>query len=185
MGATKYPVLDPDFKLKLLGACRDDEERGLISLLWLTGMHVCVFSNDEDRPRPRIKKEGPITYIYWKRAKTGKELRQAIPRDMVEVITDFLALKHGKRKCIKVYSDKVREIGRRAGYDDVSPNTLRHTRCLRGLLSKERGGEGRTMWEMTTVMGCSIDVVRRNYSVLHDLQYLDDAELGKEYEEVP
>jgi hypothetical protein len=29
MGVTKYPVLDDDFHIKMLGCCSDGEERGL------------------------------------------------------------------------------------------------------------------------------------------------------------
>ena len=38
MGCTKYPVLDDGFYLRMMGACADDEERGLVTIFDLTGM---------------------------------------------------------------------------------------------------------------------------------------------------
>ena len=50
MGCTKYPILNQGFTLKMPGACRNDEERGLITVLDLTGMHVsCVCSQGPKR----------------------------------------------------------------------------------------------------------------------------------------
>lgn len=37
MSCTKYPALDDDFLLKMLGACPKDEERSLNSILDPTG----------------------------------------------------------------------------------------------------------------------------------------------------
>lgn len=167
MGATKYPILDPDLKLKLLGACANDGERGLIALLWLTGMHVCVISkgkdkNGNERPRPELVKEGSLTYIYWKRAKTGKRLREVVPKDLLPVIQAFL---NERRKSQRHYFDLVRRIGERAGYEGMSPNTLRHSRCLRGLTV-----EGYTIYEMPHIMGCTLDVVVRNYAALKEYE---------------
>jgi integrase len=158
-GSTKYPILDPDFKLKMLGACRDDYERGLISLLWLTGMHPCIISKGE-RPRPEIIKEGPHIYIYWRRAKTAKRLREKVPKDMLEQIKGFL---DQPPKSQRHLFNLVQAVGERAGYDGISPATLRHSRCLRGLMI-----EGYTIYEMAHKMGCTLDVVVRNYSVVKE-----------------
>jgi len=160
-GSTKYPVLDPDFRLKLLGACEDDFERGLISILWLTGMHPCIIAKG-DRPRPEVTQEGNLTYIYWRRAKTGKRLREAIPKEMIVPIREFL---HYPLLSQRYLYDLVKRVGDRAGYQDVSPATLRHTRCLRGLTV-----EGYTIYEMAHKMGCTLDVVVRNYTALKDSQ---------------
>jgi hypothetical protein len=40
MGCTKYPILDDDFAVKMLGAFHSDEERGLVTILNLTGMPI-------------------------------------------------------------------------------------------------------------------------------------------------
>ncbi len=29
---TKYPVLDPEFRMKMLGCCHDSEQRGLVPI---------------------------------------------------------------------------------------------------------------------------------------------------------
>ncbi len=29
---TKYPVLDPEFRMKMLGCCHDSEQRGLVRI---------------------------------------------------------------------------------------------------------------------------------------------------------
>lgn len=70
MGSTKYPIIDRDVKLKMLGACKDDRERGLVLLLLNTGMHPSVFSsprkrNGKPRERPKIIREGSTRFIEW------------------------------------------------------------------------------------------------------------------------
>ncbi len=134
-------------------------------------MHVCIISSDEDRPRPKLVKEGPRTYVYWHRAKTGRSLRQAVPPDMLPSIQGFLDEGFGRRKCISQYSKMVRSVGKRAGYENISPNTLRHTRCLRALMPRDKGGDGLTIYEAAHVLGCSLDVVVRDYAALSDEQY--------------
>ena len=166
-GTIKYPVLDPDLRLKLLGACSNDVDRGLIAILWLTGMHPCILAKDLDakgneRPLPVIVKEGPITYLYWRRAKTGRSLREVVPKDLLPYIIAFLA---APRKSLRYNYDRIKNIGSKAGYRDVSAATLRHSRCLRGLRD-----EGYTIYEMAHKMGCSLDVVVRNYAALRDVQ---------------
>ena len=160
-GSTKYPILDPDLKLKLLGACMNNYERGLISLLWLTGMHPCVIAKGE-REWPEIQREGNLTYIYWRRAKTAKRLRESIPKDMVASIQGFLESPPISQRYLY---DIIHAIGLRAGYGDLSASTLRHSRCLRGLTV-----EGYTIYEMAHKMGCTLDVVVRNYAALKDSQ---------------
>jgi len=59
----------------------------------------------------------------------------------------------------------VNKIGLDTGYEDVSPMTFRHNRCLRGL-TKERY----TIFEIPQVMGCTLDVAVRNYSKLREDQ---------------
>lgn len=167
MGATKYPVLDPDLKLKMLGACSNDLDRGLIAILWLTGMHPCIISKDKDlkgndRPLPEIVREGPDTFIYWKRAKTGRRLREPIPKDLQSYIVTFL---NAPRKCLRYNYGRIRAIGLNAGYEGISAATLRHSRCLRGLTV-----ENYTIYEMAHKMGCTLDVVVRNYAALKEHQ---------------
>jgi hypothetical protein len=67
MGYTKYPVLDDGFLLKMLGSCQDDEERGLVIILDLTGMHVSSLCSLESS---NLLKQGNKTYLPWVRLKT-------------------------------------------------------------------------------------------------------------------
>lgn len=161
MGCTKYPVLDDDFLLKTLGACSDDEERGLITILDLTGMHVsslCSLSSEN------IIRQGNRTYLQWVRPKTNKTLQAQVPKESVETIEKFLKV---RRKSRQYYHFLVRKIGLKAGYEDVSPMTFRHNRCLRGLIK-----EGYSIFEIPQVMGCTLDVAVRNYSKLREDQLL-------------
>jgi site-specific recombinase XerD len=157
MGRTKYPVLDEDFYLKMLGVCADDEDRGMIAILDLTGMHVSSLC--ELGPENLIK-QGPNRYIRWVRPKTNRNLQALVPPDRIQVIETFLKK---RRKTRQYYHFLVKKIGERAGYEDISPMTFRHNRCLRAL-----GREQMPLFAVPQVMGCSLDVVVRNYSKLHE-----------------
>lgn len=159
MGCTKYPVLDDDFTIKMLGVCRDAEERGTIAILDLTGMHVSSLCElDKDN----LIKQGAKTYLRWVRPKTHKTLQALIPKEGIQTIKEFLSC---RRKSRQHYHALVKQIGIRAGYDDVSPMTFRHNRCLRGLTK-----EGYSIYEIPQVMGCTLDVAVRNYSKLREDQ---------------
>lgn len=161
MGVTKYPILDEDFLIKMLGSCRDDEERGLVLVLHITGAHtpsVC------DLKPSNLKKQGSRTFIQWKRPKTKKTLQAQIPREHIKVIKAFLGM---RRKSRQHYFNVLGAIGDRAGYDDVSAMTFRHNRCLRALTK-----EGYSIFEAPQVLGCTLDVVVRNYSKLREDQLM-------------
>jgi hypothetical protein len=153
--------LDDDFALKMLGACQDLEERGLVTLLDLTGMHISSVCNlyKED-----LVKQGNKAYIRWIRPKTNKTLQALVPKEILPTVNGFLGM---RRKSRQHYHALVKKIGQRAGYDDVSPMTFRHNRCLRGLTK-----EGYTIWEFPQVMGCTLDVAARNYSKLRENQLM-------------
>ncbi len=163
MGITKYPILDDDFSLKMLGACRNDEERGLMAILNLTGMHVsslCSLAPDN------FIRQGSRSYIRWIRPKTKKTLQALIPKESITPICEFLSM---RRKTRQHYHALVKQIGIRAGYQDVSPMTFRHNRCLRALTK-----EGYSIFEVPQVMGCTLDVAVRNYSKLREDQLSRD-----------
>lgn len=177
MGVTKYPILDEAFNLKVLGACKDDEERGIVKLLILTGMHVSVLTGVDyisKKTKKRVfrpplgpsnlVKQGPQNIIRWIRPKTTKTLESYIPKDDVEDIKAFLEMKHKTRQH---YFNMTKAIGERAGYDSVSPMTFRHNRCIRALTV-----ENRQIWEVPHVMGCTLDVAARNYSKKKDLEQI-------------
>ena len=159
MGCTKYPVLDDSFTLKILGACRNDEERGLVTILDLTGMHV---SSVCSLGPSSLIRQASKAYLRWIRPKTKKTLQALVPKEALQTIIEFLGM---RRKTRQHYHALVREIGRRAGFEDVSPMTFRHNRCLRGLTR-----EGYTIFEIPQVMGCTLDVAVRNYSKLREDQ---------------
>lgn len=159
MGCTKYPVLDDDFTIKLLGCCKDDEERGLVAILDLTGMHVsslCSLGPGD------IIKQGSRTYLRWVRPKTNRTLQALVPKERFQTIEKFLKM---RRKSRQFYHFLVKNIGLRAGFEDISPMTFRHNRCLRALTK-----EGYSIFEVPQIMGCTLDVVVRNYSKVREDQ---------------
>lgn len=161
MGRTKYPIMDSSFYPRMICACADDEERGLIAIFDLTGMHVsslCSLS-----PENMIR-QGSKTYLRWVRPKTNKTLQALVPKEHIRSIEKFLKM---RRKSRQFYHFLVKNIALRAGYEDVSPMTFRHNRCLRGLTK-----EGYTIFEIPQVMGCTLDVAVRNYSKLREDQLI-------------
>ena len=188
MGVTKYPIMDEGFALKVLGACKDVEERGLVKLLMLTGMHISVITGvdfiskkkstfGQRIVRPPLSssdviKQGSQYIVRWIRPKTTKTLEHYIPKADIEDIKAFLEMKHKTRQH---YFNMVKAIGERAGYDSVSPMTFRHNRCIRALTI-----ENRQIWEIPHVMGCTLEVASRNYSKKRDLEQVQgENELGK------
>lgn len=177
MGSTKYPIIDREVKLKMLGACKNDRERGLVLLLLNTGMHPSVFSsprkrNGKPRERPKIVKEGIIRYIEWKRPKTNKTLRSLpIRKDEITLIEAFLKC---PTQSNKHYDTILEGIGRRAGYDGVSCLTMRHTHCIWLLRAKDEGGAGFTIYQIPHFMGCTLEVAARNYSIMSGAQLIEE-----------
>lgn len=167
MGVTKYPVLDEQFLIKMLGSCSDDEDRGLVLVLHLTGMHISSLC---DLKPSNLNKQGSKTYVQWVRPKTNKTLQAQVPREHIEVIKAFLGM---RRKSRQHYYNVLRAIGDKAGFDEVSPMTFRHNRCLRALTK-----EGYSIFEAPQVLGCTLDVVVRNYSKLREDQLMKDDDPG-------
>lgn len=158
----KFAVKDKDFLLKMIGACETEEERGLVYLLSFTGMHI---SSAVTVTSKHLKKEGSRIYLRWNRPKTGKLLEAPISHEKVGVIKCFL---DSPKRSIRWYQKVLRRIGEKAGYDEVSPMTFRHTRCI------SLWGEGRSLPEVCQVLGVTPDVAVRNYSKLRDDQLRGD-----------
>lgn len=177
MGSTKFPVLDPDFLLKMLGASVNDEQRGLVSILYLTGMHIsCLASpkkGQKPRERPRLVREGSRTYIEWRRPKTNLTMRALVAKEQVPTIEHFLSL---RPKSQTHYNNLIEAIGERAGYQDLSSMSFRHTRCIRALRPREEGGEGYTLYEVPHLMGCTPQIVARNYTKMREDQLMREGE---------
>jgi site-specific recombinase XerD len=162
MGQRKFPVLDEDFELKIVGACKNAIERGLIKLLLASGMHIrdCV-----DLKRKDIKTEGSRRYVRWARTKTARGLQAPIRREDLE---DILAYLDRRRKLsIRQHQLMIRDIGQKAGYEDVSPMTFRHTLCVKLI----KGGW--SIPEIAQRLGCTQDVVIQNYAILREDQLFE------------
>jgi len=161
VGATKFPVLDEAFLPKMIEVCDSDFERGLIYTLFYTGMHgSCLIEVTEKN----LVKEGPRMYIQWTRPKTKKTMRCLLPNDKLPFIKEFL--NHSK-KLIQGYNYILKRLGAKAGFDGISTMTFRHTKCVRSL----RDGFG--IYEVPHVMGCTLDVVARNYSKMTEEQLMN------------
>lgn len=142
--------------------CRNDEERGLVRVLDLTGMHVSSLRNAQ------LVKRGAKTYVQWIRPKTKKTLESPpVPSQSLPDIEAFFKVKRHSRQA---YYDDAKEIAAKAGYESVSPMTFRHNRCVR--LAKQ----GVPLTEIAQIMGCSEAIIIRNYSKLREDQLYQEGE---------
>ena len=160
----KYPILEQNYELKLLNACRNAKERGLISLLTITGMHV---STTRTLSRKNLKKQGDRTYIEYRRAKNGRPMRFEIPKTRLPDVLEFIDSRKASRQ---YYHRIVKEIGTAAGFEDISPMTLRHSVCC-AMLARDGNV---SLFTVPQKLGCSLQVVMRNYSQLSDDQLWKD-----------
>lgn len=154
MSNVKYPIVDGDFLIKCKGACEDDEEMGLLFLGFFFGMHP--YSITQLNPES-IRKEGPKRYLYWIRPRNHKTMRGEIPKQILDVIMNFIT--KYRRKTRQHYDNTIRRICKRAGYDNVSMMTLRHVHCL-----YQHVNRGVSLFSLHHVMGCTQEVVARNYT---------------------
>lgn len=159
MGATKFPILDEAFLPKMIAECQDDKERGLIYILYITGMHgFCLRQISGDS----LIREGEKTYIQWKRPKTHKTMRCLLPKDKLPQIKAFL---DSRKYSIRHYNNIILKIALKAGFEGVSTMTFRHTRCLRAMRD-----EGFSPFEVPYVMGATMGVIGRNYAKIREDQ---------------
>jgi integrase len=164
LGATKYPILEEGYDLKLLGACRNSKERGLISLLTITGMHI---STAEKLSKSNLKKQGDRTYIEYRRLKNSRPMRFEIPSQRLPDVLEFV---EGRKASRQYYHRIVKRIGHLAGYEDISPMTLRHSVCCDMI---KRDGAS-SLFTVPQKLGCSLQVVVANYSQLSDTQLWEE-----------
>jgi hypothetical protein len=165
MGTTKYPIIDPDFLIKSLGSCEDDEERGLLLIGFLYGLHPSSITKLDPRS---IRKEGNKRYLYWVRPKTNKTLRGEINPKTFTIIENHIKK---RRKSRQQYDNMIRAVCERAGYENVSIMTLRHMNCIYHLTNREVG-----LFSVHHLMGCTPEVVGRNYT-----QALEEIKNGFRY----
>lgn len=179
MSVVRYPITDRVVKLKMLDACRDNKERSLVLLLLNTGLLPSMFCNlrkwnGRAREWLNVLRDGNTRYISWKRPKTNKTLRSfPLKKDELAQIETFLA---SPAKSNKHFDEILRSIGQKAGYDGVSCLTMRHTYCIWLLRSKSEGGAGMTIYQVPHWMGCTIEVVVRNYSIMSGSQIMEEVE---------
>jgi site-specific recombinase XerD len=164
MSCTKYPILDGAFDAKMIEACYDDVERGMVRLLSITGMHISSLCNLKTTS---LSRRGVMTYIVWVRPKTNKTMEARIPKQFVSDVEAFL---RARRLGRVGYDDKIKVIAKRAGYEGISAMTFRHNRCIKAI----QDHDGNPML-VAQVMGCSAEIVFRNYSKLSE-QQLEDKE---------
>jgi len=166
MSRVKYPIVDEDFLIKSKGACNDDEEMGLLFIGFFFGMHP--WSITQLNPES-IKIEGKKHYLYWVRPRNHKTMRGEIPKEILSTIKNFI--NNYRRKTRQQYDNIIRAICKRAGYDNVSMMTLRHTHCL-----YQHTNRGVPLFSLHHVMGCTMEVVGRNYT-----QSIEEIEKGFRY----
>lgn len=167
---TKYAIVDPDFFPKVLAETKNEKERGMIVVLYCSGMHV---SSLIELSKSNLKKVGNAYRLEWRRTKTGKAMSCNIPSKYHGPVAAFLESRKPSRQYIHRI---IKEMGAKAGYENISPMTFRHSRCVRAFLPKEQGGEGMPFFVVNQLLGCSMGVITRNYAIMTDgqVQSYDD-----------
>lgn len=154
----KYGITDDSFLAKMIEQCDNDRDRGLVYILYFTGMHgSCLSTLTLDS----LKHEGDKVYIRWRRTKTKKQMEAPLPKDKLPIIETFLT---ARKRSIQWTNIALKDIGQRAGFDDVTTMTFRHTRCIQ-LIKK-----GIPLSVIAEVMGCTVGVIIRNYGKLTETQ---------------
>lgn len=167
MGTTKYAVPDVQaFDNAMLAACVDDEERGIVFILSLTGMHA---SSLLTLTTQSIVRRGGTTFLTWERPKTHKRLECAIPRERVPLVEGYVA-RSGRPVRRQQVNFILRRVGRRCGYTDTSCMTFRHNYCSRLI------EQGESLLVIPTMMGCSTEVAVRNYAKRRAQARFDDSQ---------
>ncbi len=151
---TKYAITDPQFLDRMIAHAQDAPTRGLIYLLYDTGMHIssAIALRTDD-----ILKQGSEFVVRWIRPKTHKTLFAKLP---AMHIPDIFAFVEGRKRSFQHYYMILRTIGCKAGYDKISSMTFRHTRCERLI------EEGHHPLVITQMMGCTLSTVQRAYAIL-------------------
>jgi hypothetical protein len=163
MSKRKFPVLngdctdiDPLFLVRMLGACHDGYERGLVRILDLTGMHVSKLRT------VKLVKQGDHEQLEWERTKTSTGLSRRVPKEAQDDVHAFLEHRPVSRQH---YRDLIVAISDRAGYEGVSPMTFRHNQTISSLKRHHYN-------PIVTAqdMGCDYQIVLRNYAKLSQEQ---------------
>lgn len=156
MSVQKYGVRDKMFYTKMRASAWNTESLSIAVIFELTGMHV--WSMQRLTPES-IHKEGGDRVLYWVRPKNYKTLNRLLPSNDVDLVKSGLEF---RRKSRTFYWDVVKNLGKRAGFDDISPMTYRHQRCVWLLW------HGYSVWEVPHIMGCDLDIVMKNYTKMKE-----------------
>lgn len=146
-------ILHPDQVKHLIKMAPEGRIRRIVRFFLLTGMHPDVLS----KPKPHnvhISRGD----LVWNRAKTGNLCSLQITPDIEELITTVLQSDMGKS--VRTYRHYVRLAAEKAGLEDVSPLTLRHT-AVQYLFEM-----GKTPQEVRAVLRCSHQVLWGTYAVV-------------------
>jgi hypothetical protein len=163
VGAKKYPVLDQNFLPRMIEQCGSDVERGMVYILYYTGMHGSKLREITEK---NLVKQGEKYYLEWQRPKTHKTMRAQVPRAKIDAILGFL---RSKRPSMRFYNYVLKGLGEAAGYQGISTMTFRSTRCIRMIREEKR-----TLPEVCQELGCTMDVAMRAYSKLREDQLARD-----------
>ena len=149
------PPIDQEvFYANLQAFCRTEAERAVVVLLWRTGMHPSTLI----REWFSIGKDGTV---HWPRTKTGKWL--TAHTTVVEARVIIRCLTAGSLPNTQgILRRWLRRIGDRAGYPEVTPLTLRHSRAIYLL------DAGRPINRVAALLGCSWAVLERHYAVIEN-----------------
>ena len=164
--ARKSAIFREEDQQRMLDACESNDEYVIVYLMMKYGVHPidCVY-------RDKMKYDG--TMLRWPRCKTGLLREFLIAPSFKPKLEEWLA--HGRRYSIDGIGDKVRTIAKRAGLKGVTPMSLRHTAALM-LLHKWRG-HADAVQLAAEQLGCTEEVLRRNYVALKDwIQIREDEE---------
>jgi site-specific recombinase XerD len=169
MNVKKYPSSDPHFIEKVRGACRNDYERGMVFILEASGMHV---SNLVGQHRGR-RLEAPILNdegdLRWRRVKNERPMSARVPKGDRTTVKWWLD-RYVHRRTERAIQYRLKEIGERAGFPDLSPNSFRVWRACRLL------DEGMSPHKVKHLLGCSLEVLMENYAQLEDARRVEEAE---------
>jgi hypothetical protein len=167
MNVKKYPSTDPLFMEKIRGSCRDDFERGIVAILSASSMHVAnlvaQFRGKKLKP-PILTSEGDLR---WHRVKTDRPMTARVPpgdRDLVRWWLDRYPHKRSER----AIQYRLKEIGKRAGFPDLSPNSFRVWRACKLL------DEGISPHTVKHLIGCSLTTLMENYAQLEDARRVEN-----------
>ena len=165
MNVKKYPETDPQFYEKVRGACRNDYELGLVFILQHTGAHISCLVTTDSKKKMRLKGD----YLYWRRPKNDKPMRSRIPKGDREIIVSWLRTIPGNRT-ERALQFKIKTIGDRAGFPDLSPMSFRVQYGCKRL------DDGKPPHEVCHLLGCNLSTLMNNYAQLNEAREVEEAE---------